>query len=246
VSPAEVGDTRWAVAQLLVLAAALYAKGLVRPYAIQMSASIISSLILVFVITAPSNNAGKLERAIVAAALLLTAICTIVPFWDAFSQLRENYWWMARGALSCNPPPGLQRIRCYEIYEIGAMRGPAIRYVQHRTRPNDYLFVGAGRHDKIYVNDIAFYFAAARSPVTKWYHFDSGIQNTAVVQSEIIAALKDKRPPVIVLETQWDQVVEPNDSAQSSHVTLLDEFIRTAYRLDRTFGTIRVLKRLAD
>jgi hypothetical protein len=243
-STAETHDYHWVVGQFLVLAAALYAKGLVRVSPVHMAPSIISSVILLFVITAPRDPNRKLARGTVVVAFVLTAICTVAPLRDALSHLAENIRWATGpGAVSCNPPEGLERIRCYEI---GAERADAIRYVQHLTKPNDYLFVGVGRHDKIFINDIAFYFAAARPPVTKWYQFDPGLQSSASIQSDIIAELKDKRPPVIVLETEWDGVVEPNESAVTSHVVLLDEFIRQAYRVDKTFGSISILKRILD
>jgi hypothetical protein len=241
---AETRDTRWAVGQLLVLAPALYVKGLVRVSPIHMAPSIILSVILLFVTATPRDHAGRLARGSVAVAFILTAICTVVPLRGALSQLAENVRWVSGpGRRSCEAPPGLNRIRCFEI---GAERTDAARYVQQLTKSDDYIFVGAGRHDKIFLNDIAFYFVAERLPATKWYQFDPGLQTSASIQSDIIAELKDKRPPVIVLETQWDSVMEPNDSALSSHVVLLDNFISQAYRVVKTFGSIRILKRIAN
>jgi hypothetical protein len=47
---------------------------------------------------------------------------------------------------------------------------------------------------------------------------------------------------VVVLETQWDSATEPNASAVSSGVTLLDDAIRHDYAPVQSFGPISVLE----
>jgi hypothetical protein len=109
-------------------------------------------------------------------------------------------------------------------------------------RPGDTIFVGLSRHDRIFINDVFFYFAAARTPATKWYHFDPGLQTSAKIQTEMIGELQAATPEYVVLEADLENFSEPNESVVSSGVTLLDDFIRANYRPVQSFGTITVLK----
>jgi hypothetical protein len=139
---------------------------------------------------------------------------------------------------SCLPPPELARLACLfltsnEIY--------AILFVQQNTYPNEPIFVGAGRHDKIFANNIAFYFIAGRPSATHWYTFDPGVQTRADVQQEMVRELQEGHTRVVVLDSSADEVTEPNESAQSSGVTILDDFIRTRYQEVAHFGSISVM-----
>jgi len=108
--------------------------------------------------------------------------------------------------------------------------------------PGDYIFVGVGRHDKIFVNDVAFYFLANLRSTTKWHEFVPGLQTTEPIQRSMVAELESKKPRFVVLESQWDDVREPNDSALSSGVTILDDYIRYRFKLIAKFGTVSVLQ----
>lgn len=119
-----------------------------------------------------------------------------------------------------------------------------IEYLQKNTRENEPIFVGLGRHDKIFVNDIAFYFVAKLRPATKWYHFDPGLQTSEKIQREIILDLETVKPRYVVLETDWDNIMEPNSSAISSGVFLLDDYIWTRYKPIALFETITVMERI--
>jgi hypothetical protein len=55
--------------------------------------------------------------------------------------------------------------------------------------------------------------------------------------------LEGKKPRIVVLESDWDNVNEPNVSALSSGVTVLDDYIRLHYETVRQYGTISVLAR---
>ena len=58
----------------------------------------------------------------------------------------------------------------------------------------------------------------------------------------MIGELQTAKPRYVVLEAEWDDFAEPNESVVSSGVTLLDDFIRAHYRPVRTFGAITVLQ----
>jgi hypothetical protein len=117
----------------------------------------------------------------------------------------------------------------------------AIRFLQERTKPGDYVYVGLGRHDKIFINDVAIYFLSQLRPATKWYHFDPGLQTSEPVQREIIGELERNRPRFAVLESQWDNAHEPNASALSSGVLMLDDYIRGHFKAVTKFDTVSIL-----
>jgi hypothetical protein len=139
---------------------------------------------------------------------------------------------------TCHPPVGLERARCLILDPVPAA---AIQYVEQRTSPQDRIFVGAGRHDKILVNDIRFYFLSGRPAITKWQEFDPGVQTTLPIQNQIIASIQGYSPKFIVLNSLWDNVTEPNGSRFSSGVTALDDYIHAHYAYKATFGTVVIL-----
>jgi len=98
------------------------------------------------------------------------------------------------------------------------------------------------RHDKIYVNNALFYFASKRPSVTKWQQFDPGVQTTRKIQSEMVGELQTRQPRYVVLSSEWDNVEVPSESAGSSGVTVLDEYIRTNYRAVAAFGPLTILE----
>jgi len=125
-------------------------------------------------------------------------------------------------------------------------RNAAIDFIKKHTAPDERIYIGLNRHDKVFVNDVASYFQAQRMPATKWHHFDPGLQTAAGVQAEIIAELEKRKLQYVWLEASWDDVAEPNESAKSSGVHLLDVYIRNHYHLEQTFGRIAIWKRIAD
>ncbi len=109
----------------------------------------------------------------------------------------------------------------------------AIEFLQAHTQPRDYVYVGLGRHDKVFINDVALYFLTNLRSATKWHQFDPGLQTSAQIQWEMIGELKRNDPRYVVLESQWDGVQEPNASVKSSGIVLLDGYIRENYPFGR-------------
>jgi hypothetical protein len=54
------------------------------------------------------------------------------------------------------------------------------------------------------------------------------------------------QPRYVVLSSEWDNVEVPSESARSSGVTVLNEYIRANYHAVAAFGPISVLERRAD
>ncbi len=146
--------------------------------------------------------------------------------------------------------PGLvpsQLNRARGIYVFGDQEYfplTAIRFIQANTKPDEPIFVGNSRHDRIFVNDIMFYFLAERHSATKYHELHPGLATTEEVQLEIIDELKRKNVKFIVLWSGAENVTEPNESSLSSGVTLLDDFIRMNYAPVMYFGPYKILQKL--
>jgi hypothetical protein len=154
--------------------------------------------------------------------------------------LLSNLLWVSRPgqvASECGSHPGTDHVGCFRL---APGEREAIRFVRERTEPDERIFVGLTRHDRIVVNDVLFYFASGRLSATKWHHFDPWLQTNLTIQSEMVSELEHARPRLIVLNSEWEDLREPNQSAESSGVTILDEYIRTHYVRAATFGGYQI------
>ena len=120
----------------------------------------------------------------------------------------------------------------------------AIEFIDSHTAPGQRLYVGLANHGRIFANDNLTYFAAQRLPATMWSHFDPGLQNRYDIQAEMIRELQVAAPPYIMLDGEWDNKREPNDSSISSGVTLLDDYLHKTYRPVTSFGILSIYQRI--
>ncbi|HZU99318.1 MAG TPA: hypothetical protein VFF73_21605 [Planctomycetota bacterium] len=105
------------------------------------------------------------------------------------------------------------------------------------------IFVALPRHDRIWLNDVGFYFDAAALPATRHHELYALVATTAPVQSEIVSDLERTRPFFVVVSDvppKW----EPNASATVFPVHVLDEYLGRAYAPCFEEGNYRVLYRL--
>jgi hypothetical protein len=134
---------------------------------------------------------------------------------------------------------------CYSTFPpascayIGENRQRAVEYLQSRTQTHEPVYVGNQRHDMVFVSDVSFYFLAGRPSVTRYSELHPGVTTTRPVQLEIIRELETQQAPFLVLVDIWLSQ-EPNDSALSSGVTDLDEYIRANYRPAAQFGEFQI------
>jgi hypothetical protein len=226
----------------------------VRVSNIHIVASLIPSLLLLAVLLERSLNDRLMARILMVALCAFTVLITLrVTYEEAtrrlytdssvFDQLRSAWGSTAgdTGSRWCERRQDLPKIACFTM---GADRDAAAAFLARNTQPRERIFVGLGRHDKIFVNDNMTYFAADRLPATRWHHFDPGLQTTAAVQKEIVDELEAHRVRYILLSPEWDDVAEPNDSAKSSGVVILDEYIRRHYRPEKAFGKLSLWVRV--
>jgi hypothetical protein len=119
----------------------------------------------------------------------------------------------------------------------------AVGTIKTLTRPADYVYVGLLRHDRVFANDVMFYFLMQRRSPTRYHELHPGLVNTAPVQQEMVADLERHQVKYVVLTDMFEGAKEPNDSGKSSGVTFLDDYIKKNYRLYAQLGTYRVLRR---
>jgi hypothetical protein len=141
------------------------------------------------------------------------------------------------------PPWGcyskLERASCTYT---GESQYQAIQYVRAHTQPGEPIFVGNQRHDIVFVNDVGFYFLADRPSATRYSELHPGVATTLQVQEEISGELESKNVNVLVL-VDIPNSNEPNDSAISSGVHYLDEYIRSQYALSAQYGEYQIWER---
>lgn len=130
-----------------------------------------------------------------------------------------------------------RRLGCFRM---DADRSAALRYLKLHAKTGDLLYVGAGRHDKLFANNVELYFLSGLPAATKWAELHPGVQTRAEVQKIMIAEMQAHPPAFVVRNTVWDNRHEPNASRFSSGVTLLDDYLRLHYVPDFVSGPISV------
>jgi hypothetical protein len=226
---------QWTLLTLAVLELIWFGKGFVRATLAQMSMALVLCAPLAAMAAQPIRGRGRIGSAMAVAARVLCLGLIVATEPAALAPMVRN---LTRPP-DCHPPAGLERIACFEMSQATV---ETAQYVQQHTGPDDPVFVGLNRHDKIFINDMTLYFAMNRVPATKWYQFDPGLQTSAPIQREIIGELQRVRPKLVVLEEIWKNMNEPNESSVSSGVTLLDDYIRQSYEPVATFGVHTILR----
>jgi hypothetical protein len=116
----------------------------------------------------------------------------------------------------------------------------AVRFVQNAVPPGERIYSGSSRHDRVFGNDLLFYFLSARHSATKFHEVEPRVTNTLPVQRQIVEDLKHNRVRYLVLFAGFDHMQEPNASMENSGVTYLDDFIRSHYRPVERFGNYAI------
>jgi hypothetical protein len=244
----------WKLALITVLSAFFYLKGIVRVSPLHMSLSIIPAIIA---LGAVADRTFQRRRPItmmsVGVVVLAAGVPSLVAAGHIVKQALSNVSALVQErplsrvpnegvstSGTCRPEIYVERARCFIL---PPQMVQALHFIHQYTESGEPIFVGVGRHDKIDLNNIAFYFIADRPPATKWYQFDPGLQTSQPIQNEMISELRKNAVRYIVLDTEWDDRHEPNESALSSGVTTLDDFITEAYSVVAEFGPYRILKR---
>jgi hypothetical protein len=220
-----------------LLASFVYVKGIVRVGALHLILSIVPSYMVLAALTDKKFSPSRPLRAAAAALVALSCAAALYVAWGHIQFLRER----GRSALEAMASDHVRPTKIQ--FMIDHERAAAINFVRQNTKPDDRLYVGLTRHDKIFINDNFTYFAASRLPATKWHHFDPGLQTRADIQSSMIEDLERFKPPYAILESTWNNMNEPNQSVLSSGVTLLDDYFQSRYQMVESYGSVSIWRR---
>jgi hypothetical protein len=236
-----------------LLVVVMYLKGMVRVALIQMYLAVIPSILLVAVLYQHQSAFSRPLRIFNSCLLWLTLVA---PSWLALHEIRlqqmdhsslaESIWPFNQDRSRdtqtawCESRNPLTQGLCFLPEDD---RIHTIEFIRAHTQAGQSLYVGLKHHDRVVANDNIIYFATQRLPATHWSHFDPDLQNRYDIQTQMIRELEQNTPPYIVLDAEFDSVREPNDSAKSSGVTLLDGYLHDKYRLIETFGVLSIWQR---
>lgn len=235
------------------LAVIFYLKGIVRVSIEHMQLALLPSIILLavlFEIARKDKVIFKFSLALLAILSISTAMLSgYVKLARNHNLVQDNFSRFVEIAISDENRVQFDNYAAPDDEKVTSLafvdgeRADAVRFIKKATTANQRIYVGLTRHDKIFVNDVSAYFMADRLPSTKWHHFDPGLQSSERIQTEIIAELENVKPNYIWLESTWNSINEPNDSAISSGIKVLDEYILNKYIPAKIFGEITILQR---
>ena len=239
--PGVPGGASELVFQMLILLSALYfLKGLVRVSPLHMGPSLVTSIVLLSASAARARS-RLVRKTLSGIAALALALVILKPLIGAGGSRNAasivSGRWLIDAADLCSRR-ALPRLRCMTLDPSQLIVAEWL--LSHGSRGH-LIYVGPGRHDKIFANDLAIYFAAESTPATKWHDSHPGVQTTLDVQRFMIGELRSKPVKYVVLDRVWDDLIEPNASARSSGVTVFDDFVRSHFAPVFASGTLTVL-----
>lgn len=223
---------------LIVLAGLFILKGIVRFSSIHMIQSIVFSIALLGMCSA----LPACRRPWGAAMLATMAVLITLPLgafgYRAVVMAGTN---LDNGSLIqlCRQPE-TARMTCLRV---GAEMSAVARYIMKTTAPDERIYVAAGRHDKLFVNDLALYFVAERLPATKWHDLHPGVQTQLAIQKEMVAEFEATKPRIVVVNNLYDSVIEPNESSKSSGIVLIDQYLADHYQKELAISPFWILVR---
>ena len=231
-----------------------YAKGFVRVSVLQTVIATVLTMMLLAVLLEYTERRIIYVHRVVQCLFILSTFASI---WSALKEVRvlslnhdsvlEELWSppgpkvLDSETQWCSRPNPLHTGLCFLVDPSHA---ETIDYLVEKLKPNERFFIGLARHDRLMMNDLLTYFAVNHLPATHWAQFDPDLQTRADIQRQMIAELEQQQVRFVVLESQFDAVVERfNDSSKSSGVTLLDVYIRTHYHLVKARGSVSIWQR---
>jgi hypothetical protein len=116
------------------------------------------------------------------------------------------------------------------------------RSIQRLTRPSEPIFVANPRHDRVTAGDPLLYVILGHPNPTRYDVMQPGLVTTASVQRQIVDSLQRSHTRVVI---RWldprAEAIEPNGSARSSGVHILDRYLAATYQPYARFGVYQVL-----
>jgi hypothetical protein len=236
-----------AVCYLTILTTMLFIKSLVRPQPVQLVHVVIVSTVLgVVLLHVLMRRAERIGSMIVSLSLVGMGMFPLLKVAGLGSEEliagldSSGGSFLRRHSARIENGNGPARSRYFQIPEDQAQ---AIGYIQQHVPENHKIFVGNGRHDVAVISDVMFYFLSARHSGTKFHELHPGLTTTSKVQSEIIRQLAANGVDYIVLWDGLDNAREPNKSAETTHVQLLDDFLSREFEDEARFGHYRIRRK---
>lgn len=232
--PGSEGDPLWGIILFTLLGMGLFAQSLNRADSIHMLPTSFPAFVLLMTLLSPSITGWIEPRRQTARTVGLGLFLAVLPF--LFMQVRE---WSIQSSfyLPFECPSPLERAGCIPVSKEQEL---AVQFIQAAVPEGSPIFVGLSRHDRIFINDIVFYFLSKRPSATKYHYLHPGSATTLPVQERIIDDIQRSGVQYIVLFGGTEHVVEPNESGISSGVHALDAFIQQNYSEDRQFGAYSI------
>lgn len=244
-----VTETGWMLAWLAPLAAASVLTVAVLRRASDSRLSLVAQIAsfgLLLVFQAHSRLDGV--HALPARLFALTAVIALLILYLRWSYLKVaaligvTLVSIASSAIFWNPVSERVRACERECFYNSEDQKAAAAFLQTHSEPDKPIFVGNTRHDIVLANDASLYFMAQRQPAIAWNEMNPGTVTTAAVQEQIIRDLDRQQVRFAVLVGVAPSI-EPNRSAVSSGVFLLDRYLRDKYKPVAVFGPYAVLER---
>ena len=249
---ASVLTVQWRSRSLIVFAIltlCMFVKGYVRVSPLHLTASIVPALIvLALCADAWWSRSRSMRR-----GSMLAIFGLALPLAGAGQQQWAQYrydvtrsmggWLLAEAGLPAFHLPDLPN--CAQPEALWPSRQSAdyvaiANYLRAHSDPGKPILVALDRHDRIFINAISLYFMADRLPATHWHQFDPGVQTRADIQSAMVDELRIGRVDWVVRDASFSDVEEPNASAISSGVKVLDRFLATHYRKVASSGRVAI------
>jgi hypothetical protein len=234
-----------------LLSTVFYFKGIIRISIGQILLSLIPAVIALAVLYEYSSRGDRVLHRIVQWTM---ALSIFTATWSALKEMRVLYLGHESVLEEVLSPPGPAFLRAETnwcgvpnplhtglCFLVDPAHAEIISYISDHTSPGERIFIGLNRHDRILMNDLLTYFVSDRLPATRWSHFDPDLQTRADIQTEMINELDRQAVRYVILEGQYDSLVQAsNDSSKSSGVTLLDDYIRGNYHQVESIGSLSV------
>lgn len=232
---------------MATLAVMLFYKGLVRVSGLHMMMSIIPATVLAGLVfdQALTRRGWK-------ATLAVMAFIGLAPGLGVARELTLDVLRPQRSLLGWAITAKPKSASCVQVEDLSMFRlGEEYRsvagFIRYHAAHDERIFVGLGRHDKIFINPQILYFEADRVPGTHWHHFDPGLQTRSDIQASIIEDIKRYNVYWVIRDASFDAVREPNGSALSSGVFTLDRYLDSDYRKVAQTGKVSIwLRRDVD
>ena len=243
----KTGDEARFLVLFTILTVAFFCKGLVRVSPLHMMMAIVPANLLLAVLVERWLCPGAHRVAAVialAAAIIPSAAAARRELAASVREPTRTFAGLAALAIgsggAATPPDG-----CSSSPAAKGSRNPpdyraVVTYLRRYSAPQERIFVGLNRHDRIFVNSVGLYFLAGRLPGTHWHQFDPGLQTRRDIQQAIIADLQRNRVRWVVRDASFDHVIEPNESRRSSGVYDLDNYLASNFRPVARAGLVEI------